>query len=264
LYDTWLAIGTLWWRELQHFYRHRSRVVGALGTPAVFWLLIGSGIGSSFRPTDASAGMNYLEYFFPGTVVLILLFTSIFTMMSVIEDRHEGFLRSVLVAPLPRAALVLGKTLGGAVLAFLQGLIFMAFAPVVGIGLGPAKVLYLAGAMFLVAFALAALGFVLAWRLDSVQGFHGVATLVLVPMWLLSGALFPASGASFWVRCVMKINPLTYSDALLRRLFYLGLPGMHTEGPSLQWALVVTVLFAGVATLAAFWVARKPTEGDWG
>jgi ABC-2 type transport system permease protein len=172
----WLPLSTLWWRELQLFYRHRSRVVGALGTPVVFWLFIGSGIGTSFRPSNTPDGMNYLEYFFPGTVLMILLFTSIFTMISVIEDRHEGFLRSVLVAPIPRSALVLGKTLGGATLALIQGLIFVALAPAVGISLSLAKMVFLAGALLLVALALTGLGFVLAWRLDSVQGFHAVAT----------------------------------------------------------------------------------------
>jgi ABC-2 type transport system permease protein len=256
-------LGTLWWRELQLFYRHRSRVVGALGTPVVFWLFIGSGIGTSFRPSNTPTATNYLEYFFPGTVLLILLFTSIFTMISVIEDRHEGFLRSVLVAPISRSALVLGKTLGGATLALLQGLIFVALAPAVGISLSVFKVVYLAGALLLVALALTGLGFVLAWRLDSVQGFHAVATLFLVPLWLLSGSLFPASGASFWVQWVMKLNPLTYADALVRQVFYLDFPGGWASGPALGWAVGVTALFALIANVAAFQAAATPREGDW-
>jgi len=104
-----LPIGTLWWRELVRFYRQRSRLFGALGTPLVFWLLIGSGIGTSFRPPAAPAEMNYLEYFYPGTIVLIILFTAIFSTISVIEDRREGFLLSVLVAPMSRSGLALGK-----------------------------------------------------------------------------------------------------------------------------------------------------------
>jgi ABC-2 type transport system permease protein len=191
---------------------------------------------------------------------MILLFTSIFTMISVIEDRHEGFLRSVLVAPIPRSALVLGKTLGGATLALIQGLIFVALAPAVGISLSLAKMVFLAGALLLVALALTGLGFVLAWRLDSVQGFHAVATLVLVPLWLLSGSLFPASGASFWVRWVMKLNPLTYADALVRQVFYLDFPGGWSNGPSLAWALGVTALFAVAANIAAFQAAAVPRD----
>jgi ABC-2 type transport system permease protein len=261
---TWLAVGTLWWRELVGFYRHSSRVVGALGTPVVFWLLIGSGIGRSFRPAGAPEGMDYLEYFFPGTVVLILLFTSIFTMMSVIEDRRQGFLRSVLVAPVPRSSLVLGKTLGGATLALLQGLVFLVLAPMAGISLGLRELVFVAGALFLVAFALTNLGFLLAWRLDSVQGFHAVATLFLLPLWLLSGAVFPASGASLWVRWLMKLNPLTYAVGLVRRGFYLELAAASSGEPSWGVALGVTLGFATVTALAAFWAAETPTEGDWG
>lgn len=260
----WLAVATLWWRELVGFYRHTSRVVGALGTPVVFWLLIGSGIGRSFRSGGASGEMNYLEYFFPGTVVLILLFTSVFTMMSVIEDRREGFLRSVLVAPVPRSSLVLGKTLGGATLALLQGLVFVLLAPTVGISLGVKAFISAGGALFLVALALAGLGFLMAWRLDSVQGFHAVTTLFLLPLWLLSGALFPASGASPWIRWLMTVNPLTYAVALVRQVLYLDLVPGPGDGPSLTLALTVTVGFALVSTLAAFWAAQTPTEGDWG
>lgn len=230
----------------------------------VFWLLIGSGIGSSFRPGTATVETDYLEYFFPGTVMLILLFTSIFTMMSVIEDRHQGFLRSVLVAPVPRSSLVVGKTLGGATLALLQGLIFVALAPAVGIPLGLDQLLAVTGTLFLIAFSFAGLGFLLAWWLDSVQGFHAVATLFLLPLWLLSGALFPSSGASLWVRWIMRANPLTYALALLRRALYLDGLAVPGEGPSLTAALGVTVSFALVAVLAAFWAADRPREGDWG
>src|SRR5204862_1547331 len=112
-------------RELVRFLRQRHRVVGALATPIVFWLLIGGGMGRSFRADGTPGGGNYLQYFFPGTVLMILLFTAIFSTISIIEDRREGFLQSVLVAPVPRMAIVLGKVLGGTVLAFGQGLIFL-------------------------------------------------------------------------------------------------------------------------------------------
>lgn len=260
----WLAVGTLWWRELVRFYRYRSRVVGALGTPLVFWLLIGSGIGSSFRPSPAAPGIHYLEYFFPGTVMLVLLFTSIFCMISVIEDRHEGFLLSVLVAPVPRASLVLGKILGGATLAVAQALLFVPLALAVGLSLGLLQVLFLTGVLFLIAFALTGLGFAVAWKLDSVQGFHAVVNLLMIPLWLLSGALFPASGASAWVGWIMQANPLTYAMAALRQVFYLSHPAGISEGPSLALSLGVTAGFAVLAVLASFLVAEQPAAGDWG
>src|ERR1700687_1935031 len=132
-----LAAYTLWQRELVRFIRQRSRVVGALAPPILFWFLIGSGLGASFRlpglPAASEAGVSFMQYFFPGTVTLIVLFTALFSTISIIEDRHEGFLQSVLVAPLSRQSLVLGKIAGGTTLAFGQGLIFLCFAPLVGI-----------------------------------------------------------------------------------------------------------------------------------
>ena len=210
---------SLWWRELLRFYRQPSRWVGVLLSPLVFWLVIGSGLGRSFRAGGAGGG-GYLEYFFPGTLILILLFTSIFCMMSVIEDRREGFLLSVLVSPAPRASLVMGKVAGGATLAVLQGLLFLLLAPTVGIRFGLVQGCELFGIMFLTAFGLTALGFCIAWRLDSTHGFHALVNLLLIPMWLLSGALFPISGASGWVGWLMRLNPLTYAVAALRHALY--------------------------------------------
>ena len=111
---------SLWWREIVRFYRQRTRVVGVILSPLLFWIVIGSGFGTSFRSGGAGAEQHYLEYFYPGALIMIVLFTSIFTMMSVIEDRREGFLLSVLVAPVRRSAIVLGKVLGGATLAAIQ------------------------------------------------------------------------------------------------------------------------------------------------
>src|SRR3954471_8402941 len=124
---------TLWWREIVRFYRQTTRVVGVLASPLVFWLVIGSGFGTSFRSGGGPGQQHYLDSFYPGALIMIVLFTSIFTMMSVIEDRKEGFLLSVLVAPIPRSAIVLGKVLGGTTLAAIQGLVFLAFAPLIGL-----------------------------------------------------------------------------------------------------------------------------------
>jgi len=123
---------------------------------------------------------------------LIVLFTAIFSTISIIEDRHEGFLQSVLVAPISRGALVLGKIAGGTTLAFIQGVLFLCFCPLVGITIHPVSVLYLLLVLLLISFGLTGLGFVLAWRLDSIQGFHAIMNLFLIPLWLLSGALFPS------------------------------------------------------------------------
>ena len=131
---------TLWWRELVRFYRQRSRVIGVIASPLVFWVVLGSGFGTSFRAGSAPGQQHYLDYFYPGALIMIVLFTSIFTMMSVIEDRKEGFLLSVLVAPVPRSAIVLGKVLGGTTLAAVQGLIFLLLGSSAGVHISLASV----------------------------------------------------------------------------------------------------------------------------
>ncbi|MCU1271440.1 MAG: multidrug efflux pump, inner rane subunit [Acidobacteriaceae bacterium] len=228
---------TLWLREVVRFYRQRARVVGVIASPILFWVAIGSGFGTSFR-SGANGNQNYLEYFYPGALIMIVLFTSIFTMMSVIEDRKEGFLLSVLVAPVSRSAIVLGKVLGGTTLATIQGLIFLVFAPLVGVHIGLGSFALIVVTVFLVSFALTALGFAIAWPMDSTQAFHAIINLFLIPLWLLSGALFPISGASVWLRVLMRINPLTYGVEALRQLLY------PASGGSLASSLATLVLFS--------------------
>src|SRR6185312_3160137 len=229
---------TLWLREIVRFYRQRSRVVGVIASPVIFWLVIGSGFGTSFRAGDANGNQNYLEYFYPGALIMIVLFTSIFTMMSVIEDRKEGFLLSVLVAPVSRSAIVLGKVLGGTTLSTIQGLIFLVFAPLVGVHIGVTDFALIVVTIFLISFALTALGFAIAWPMDSTQAFHAIINLFLIPLWLLSGAMFPISGASMWLRVLMRINPLTYGVEALRQLLY------PTNQNSLAASLATLVLFS--------------------
>src|SRR5438270_9959411 len=236
---TGLAAATLWRREIMRFFRQPSRIAGAVGTPLIVWLLIGSGLSGSFRLPGAPAGLDYFQYFFPSTIVLVLLFAAIFSNISVIEDRHEGFLQGVLVAPVSRASIVAGKVLGGATLAWLQGVVFLALAPAAGIRLTALSALEAAGILALLALALTALGFAFAWKVDSTQGFHAVMNVVLMPMWLLSGSFFPVSGAPFWLGALMRVNPLTYGVAALRGTLYgtaAPLPGL--PGPAA--ALAVT------------------------
>ena len=249
---------SLWWREIVRFYRQRSRVIGVIASPLLFWVVIGSGFGTSFR-SNGAGGQHYLNYFFPGALIMIVLFTAIFTMMSVIEDRKEGFLLSVLVAPVSRAVIVLGKVLGGATLATLQGLIFLVFAPALGIHFTPASLLLTVMVIFLVAFSLTALGFLIAWPMDSTAGFHAVINLFLIPLWLLSGSLFPLSGASMWIRVLMRINPLTYGTDALRMLLY---PGAAASDLPLSTNLAVLIGFTLVMFSLCFLIAnRRTTKG---
>jgi len=246
---------TLWWREVVRFYRQRARVVGVIASPVLFWLVIGSGFGTSFRSGGSGENQHYLDYFYTGALIMIVLFTSIFTMMSVIEDRKEGFLLSVMVAPVSRSAIVLGKVLGGTTLSTIQGLLFLVFAPLVGVHIGFGSFLLVALTVFLVSFALTALGFAIAWPMDSNQAFHAIINLFLIPLWLLSGALFPLAGASGWIRVLMRVNPLTYGVDALRSLLYPATP----ESFSLFSSLATLILFSGFMFGLAFVMVNRRT-----
>lgn len=255
------GLWSLWRRELVRFFRQPSRVAGAAGSPLLFWLFIGSGLSGSFRLPGAE-GLDYLEYFFPGTVTLVVLFAAIFSTISIIEDRREGFLQGVLAAPVPRAAIVAGKVLGGATLAWLQGAAFLLLAPLAGLHLSVASLLEAAGVLALLAVALTAIGFACAWSVDSVQGFHAIMNLLLVPLWLLSGAVFPLTGAPAWLAALMRIDPLTYGVAALRWTFY-G-PAAHGPAASLgegipgpRAAVALLAVLGAVAFAADLWVMRR-------
>jgi ABC-2 type transport system permease protein len=259
----WLVVGTLAKRELVRFFRQRNRVVGAIGQPVLFWFLFGAGLGPSFRlPGSGSDAVSYREFFFPGTMSLILLFTAIFTTISIIEDRREGFLQSVLVAPISRWSMVLGKVLGGAMIALIQALVFFALGATLNLHYSPLMVLGVTTFAFLSAVGLTALGFVIAWRMDSTQGFHAVMSVFLLPMWLLSGSFFPGEG---WLRYVMMINPMTYMTAGLRHLMYVGADraaALPPHLPSLAICWAATLAFTAIVFFTACRIAARRTTGD--
>ncbi len=249
-------------REVIRFFRQRSRIIGAFGTPLLFWVLIGSGLGNSFNGSTASS-MSYLEYFYPGTLVLILLFSAIFATFSIIEDRHAGFLQGVLAAPVPRMSIVLGKILGGATLAFIQAVLFLVLAPTIGLTVHPVGWAILLPVLFLIALSLVAMGFFFAWSLDSTQGYHAIMNMVMIPMWLLSGAFFPQEGAFVWVRWIMALNPLTYGVAAVRHCLYWGEPQASTL-PSLVLSLAGIGFFGAVLFALSSWKVGSTTARDLG
>jgi len=246
-------------RELVRFLRQKNRVVGALATPIVFWLLIGGGMGNSF---SANGQTGYLNYFFPGTILMILLFTAIFSTISVIEDRREGFMQGVLVAPVGRAAIVGGKVLGGALLATGQAYLFMILGCATGIvSLSILTWLATTGAMFIIAVALTALGLSIAWRMSSTQGFHAIMNLFLMPMWFLSGALFPASRAWKGLRWVMLANPLSYGMDGIRRALYWN-DATVSIATNFGICLLVSIIFAAVLFALASVIAGGRVAAD--
>jgi len=247
-----LPAWTLWQREVVRFLRQRSRVVGALGTPIVFWMVVGSGLRNSFKlgggsgADSASGGMNYMQYAFAGTLVMIVLFTAIFAMISVIEDRREGFLQAVVAAPVRRGAIVLGKVLGSTTLAVGQSLLFLLLAPLSGVPLSLPTVLVLTVVLIVVGLGLSGLGFLIAWPMESTQGFHAIMNLFLLPMWLLSGALFPSTGASSWIQWIMTLNPLTYGVGWVRYALHTTDAAALAGLPSIGVCAIVTIAFAVV------------------
>ena len=247
-----LPITTIWWREIIRFYRQRSRLFSAIAQPLIFWILIGTGLSASFQPAGASDETGYIAYFYPGIVVLVLLFTSIFATISVVNDRREGFLQSILVAPVPRWQIVLAQALGGTTLALLQGLLLLFLSPMVGIRFGATSLLLSIGVMTLLAFGLTNLGLLIAWRMESTQGFHAIMNLLLIPIWLLSGAFFPSTGVPGWLAWVMKFNPLTYGLAAFRHSLYLDTT-TKAFGEGAPWALsmLITGLFCVLTYVGA-------------
>src|SRR4029453_9670641 len=227
---------------------------GALGQPAVFWLLLGGRLAPSFRPPGMSGDTGDLEYLYPGIVALVLLFTAIFATIATVEDGRAGFLQGVLVAPIGRSSIVLGQALGGTPPAVLQGLFLLPLAPLAGVALTAGGVVAATATMALVAFGLVSLGLVIAWRMESTQGFHAIMNLLLIPMWLLSGAFFPSADLPAPLSLIMRLDPLTYGVAALRAcLGGVGPPG----GPGLAVSLVAVVLFGVAAFLAATAAARR-------
>lgn len=257
--DRVLPVATLLWREVVRFRRQRSRLVGAFAQPLVLWLLLGAGLSASFRPPGTPEGTGYVEYFYPGIIALVLLFTAIFATISTVEDRREGFLQGVLVAPVARSSIVMGQVLGGTTLAVFQGVLVLLLAPLAGISLSALSVLSVVAVMFLVSFSLTSLGLIIAWRMDSIQGFHAIMNLILIPIWLLSGAFFPASGVPAWLVWAMRLDPLTYGMAALRWCLYLENPAAAGKVPPLVPSLVITLAFCVLAFLAATGAARRST-----
>ncbi len=240
-------------RELVRFFRQRNRVFGALVQPILFWLLFSAGFKDN--------GLGF-DFFFPGTLTMILLFTAIFSTISIIEDRREGFLQSVLVAPAPRWAMVLGKIFGGATIAMLQAMLFLALGWLT-LGLDSSFLELLLTVVFLeiLAVALTALGFFIAWRMNSTQGYHAIMSVFLFPMLLLSGALFPHSSGS-WLAWLAWFNPLTYGVAGLRHYLKFDDAAAVDIGPSALACWVVTIVFAAVILTLAWRIAATRTTGD--
>lgn len=255
-------IGVLWKRDMIHLLRERSRWVGVVVQPLLFWGLIGSGLAGAFTLRDA-AGVDYLEYMFPGVLAMVVLFTAVFATMSVIEDRQQGFLQQVMVVPGSRAALVLGKTAGVTTMALIQAGLCLLAAPLAGLSLAGIEWSSLLLALVLGCVGLTAINFALAWLVDSTAGYHGILSVVLLPLWIASGAMFPASTGLAWLEPIMRANPMTYLVDALRHSLYGGFGGGAPIG-HVSLAVALIVLFGcavAFVCLAVFVVGRRVQGG---
>lgn len=229
-------------REWKRFFRQKSRVVSSLLTPLMFWALMGMGFGKSFQMPFSSSG--YLEYFFPGVLMMALLFSAIFSMISLIEDRNEGFLQSVMVSPVSHQSIVYGKVLGAASLSVMQAMLILPFAKLAGIPISMEMALELFAIFSISAVFMCALSFLCAWALNTSQGFHAVMNVLLFPMWILSGALFPIKNSAGWIQWIMLLNPLTYAVDAVRRIFYADLSFMTIlSEPEIRFDFAIMGIF---------------------
>ncbi len=213
-----LGVYTIWLRDVKKFFRDRPRIIGSIAQPALFLFVLGSGLASSFKLFGGGGGQEFLTFMFPGIISMTVLFTAFFNAMSIVWDREFGFLKEVLVSPISRTSIVIGKNLGGSTVAMIQGLIILAFAPVIKVKLSLISFFKLIPATFLAAMAISSFGIALAARLKSMQAFQVLTNFILMPMFFLSGALFPIINAPQWLNFVARINPLSYSVDMLRTI----------------------------------------------
>ncbi|MSR82481.1 MAG: multidrug ABC transporter permease [Candidatus Latescibacteria bacterium] len=252
-----IGIWVLAHREVLRFVRQPVRLFGSLVQPLLFWLFMGAGFSQSF--SMGSSGVGYREFFFPGIVLMLMLFAAIFSTITLIEDRNAGFLQGVLVAPVSRLSLVLGKVAGGTVIAMVQAVIFLCFAPLAGIPLTAGMVADLLVLFFLIGMGFTGMGFAVAWLMDSTAGYHAVMSVVMIPLWLISGALFPVEGASEWLAFAMRCNPVFYAQVLVRKCFYQELGPLLADADFVQ-ALMVSVGWGGLMLAVAVWIVYRRPE----
>ncbi len=210
------GIYTIWYRDILRFWYDKMRLIGSFSFPLLFLFVFGSGL--SARMGVLGAGFDFTQFMYPGIIGMTVLMSSFMSGVSVVWDREFGFLKEVLVAPISRAAVTVGKTLGSATIASLQGVLILAFAPLIGVSLSIGTVLALLPLMFLLAASLGSFGVLLATRIRSMEAFQATMQMLMFPMVFLSGAFFPLQGLPEWMNVLVKVNPATYGIAPIRQV----------------------------------------------
>ncbi|MFC1931336.1 ABC transporter permease [Chloroflexota bacterium] len=251
------GIYTIWYRDILRFWHDKMRVVGSITFPLLFLFVFGSGL--SARMGALGPGIDFTQFIFPGIIGMTVLMSSFMAGVSLVWDREFGFLKEVLVAPISRASVAIGKTLGSATVALLQGILIILFAPLVGIHLSILTLLALVPLMLLLAASLGSLGILLATRIRSMEAFQATMQMLMFPMVFLSGAFFPLQELPVWMNILVKINPATYGIAPIRQVILKTAPdsafGINLFGHTMSlWDNVaVLAVFGAIMVLLAIW-----------
>ena len=248
------GIYAIWYREALRLRRDRLRLVGHLLSPLLFLLVFGVGLGRAIG--SLTPGLDFISFLFPGIVGMSVLMIAFMSGISVVWEREMGFLKEVLVAPIPRASLVIGKTLGGATVALVQGIIMLVLSPLAGIEITPGVILRLVPLMLLVAVSIGGLGVLLASRMYSMEGFQVLMNILVMPMLFLSGVFFPVQNLPAWLGVIVRINPVTYGvDAIRQVMLGDAAPQllMFGEPVSVTQDILAVTIFGTVIVALGIW-----------
>jgi ABC-2 type transport system permease protein len=231
------AVKIVWKRELIRFRTDRMRIVTSLVQPLLFLFVLGSGLQ---RLSSAGThGVSLRTFIYPGILCVAVMFTAMFSAASIVWDREFGFLREMMVAPVRRSSIVIGKCLGGATVASLQGVILICLAGAVNVPYDPLLILGIFGLQLLLAFSVTAFGVMVAARIRQMQSFMGIMQMIVMPMFFISGALFPASGLPGWLTVLNRVDPITYAVDPMRRLVFshldISAAARHALDPGVTW-----------------------------
>jgi len=252
------AVGIVWRRELIRFRSDRLRAVTSLVQPVLFLFVLGTGL-STLAGRGLPSGVDFKTFIYPGVLAMSVLFTAIFSAASIVWDREFGFLREMLVAPVRRWTIVIGKCLGGATVATFQGVIFLALAGVAHVPYDPVLLLTLVGELLLLSFTLTAFGVMMAARIKQIQAFMALTQLFVLPLFFLSGALYPLNGLPAWLTVLTRLDPLTYIVDPMRQAVFGHLPvspqALDVLSPGVTWAGWLVPLGLSLALVAAMGLA---------
>jgi len=251
----WRPVYVICLREFMKFFREKSRLLGTLARPVLWLFVVGNGMNSLIRP---QVGFSYLQFIFPGMIGMTILFSSIFSSISIVWDREFGFMKEMLVAPISRLSIVIGKALSGTLISVAQAVIILVLTPFLGIHLTFLQFIEVTAVATLVSFCITSLGILIAARLTSFDGFNIIMNFLVMPMFFLSGAMYPVSSMPPALRQLTHINPLTYGiDAFKHVLLRNSTPPLGPEFPLAVDLLIVTSVSAVMLTFAALSFRRK-------